>query len=35
MTVESGTCVKLCVVAFVTGVALGFVLNTRLRKWIN
>ena len=35
MAVESGTCAKLVTVAFVTGVAVGFILNTKLRKGLS
>jgi hypothetical protein len=33
--VTDTTCAKLVTVAFVTGIACGFVLNNRLRRWLN
>jgi hypothetical protein len=33
--VTDTTCAKLVTAAFVAGVACGFLLNTRLRRWLN
>jgi len=33
--VSDSTCAKIATVSFVAGVATGFVLNTRIRRWLN
>ena len=35
MAVSDSTCVKVATVSFAVGVAAGFLLNTRLRRWLN
>ena len=34
MTVTNSACAKLVAVSFVAGVAVGFLLNTKIRKWL-
>ena len=34
MAVSDGTCVRVATVSFALGVAVGFVLNTKIRRWL-
>ena len=34
MAVSDGTCVRIATVSFALGVAVGFVLNNKIRRWL-